>query len=147
MNSTTQVIINLKPWAFVAIVAVSVICAIIRYRSLSSSSRHYSAVSHSNSSSTSSGRYFNYTAKGSSPESQRHYQFNICKTHEGYKAYIVQTPSYRNRETDGHSTHRLYDGRYYVCWDRPVNSYDDMITIAKHWSDCSQKYIEQGTRF
>lgn len=61
--------------------------------------------------------------------------------------YILNSPSYLNRSTDGHSTHRHYDGRYYVCWSTPVRSQSDMVNIARQWADCTQKYIEYGTRF
>lgn len=145
MNNTTMVIIQMKPWAFTLIVLVAIISAIVRCRSINR--RSYSRSANSHVASSAAETLFSYTAPGSFSESERRYQFDIRKTHEGYRAYIVRTPSYRNRATDGHSTHRLYDGRYYVCWDRPVDSYSDMLTIAKHWSDCSQKYIEHGTRF
>ena len=89
----------------------------------------------------------NHIASGSSSYEQRKYQFDIRYIAGEYRAYILSSPSYRSRPTDGHSTHRHYDGRYYVCWSAPVRTRSDMITIAKQWAECTQKYIEQGIRF
>ncbi len=149
MNSTTQFIMSIKPWAFLAIVTVSIICAIVRCKSLGTTRDYtsYSTVPSNRSFSASPSTRFSYVASGTSPVSQRSYLFDICKAYDGYRAYIVQSPSYGSRATDGHSTHRHYDGRYYICWDTPVESYDGMVAIAKAWSDGSQKYIEQGITF
>lgn len=88
-----------------------------------------------------------YTASGSSPSYARRYKFDIEFVDYEYRAYILESPGYRNRATDGLSTHRHYDGRYYVCWSTPVRTRTDMVNIARQWSDCTQKYIEYGTRF
>lgn len=147
MYSTTQVITSIKFWGFFAIVAVSLVCAVIRYRALGARDGARSGRPADDRNRTAAGSHFSYVAKGTSPESQRRYIFDICKAYDGYRAYIVQSPSYGERDTDGHSTHRFYDGRYYICWDRPIESYDGMVAVAKLWSDCSQKYIEKGTKF
>ena len=90
---------------------------------------------------------FNYTAPGYGYPSQRHYSFDIVNTRNGYRAYIRSSPNYRNRNTDLHSTHRMYDGQYYVCWTNKVFSEADMKAIARHWSNCTQAYIDRGIRF
>lgn len=95
-----------------------------------------------------SGTLWEHVAPGTSPYSQRKYRFNIRRVGNEYRAYILEFPSYRGRATDLHSTHRHYDGgRYYVCWSMPVTSYDDMVNIATQWANCTQQYIEHGTRF
>ena len=98
-------------------------------------------------SSATSSEYLDYVAPGRSPVSQRSYRFQIKRVGGEYRAYILNSPRYLSRSTDGHSTHRHYDGRYYVCWSTPVRSQSDMVNIARQWADCTQKYIEYGTRF
>ena len=90
-------------------------------------------------------KYLNYTAPGQGAD--RFYRFLIRKVGNEYRAYIVKSPGYCGRATDGHSTHRHYDGQYYVCWSVPVSNTRDMVNIAKTWADCTQKYIEYGTKF
>ena len=95
-----------------------------------------------------SGTLWEHVAPGASVYSQRKYKFNIRRVGNEYRAYILESPSYRGRATDLHSTHRHYDGwRYYVCWSNPVTSYDDMVNVATQWANCTQQYIEHGTRF
>lgn len=90
---------------------------------------------------------YRYMARGSNPYAQRAYEFEIVREDGGYRAYIKKGPSYGLRKQDMHSTHRMYDGRYYICWTNKVHSEADMKTIARHWSDCTQAYIENGTYF
>lgn len=63
--------------------------------------------------------------------------------------YIVSQPSYRGRATDTYSTHRLSDsdGRKYICWSSPIESYEDAKKIAKLWAEGTQKYIKTGEKF
>lgn len=78
----------------------------------------------------------------------REYRFNYKKVNGSWRAYILRMPSLGNRSTDGHSTHRLWDGsKPYVCWDSPVNSLSDMQTISRVWADNIQEYIATGKRF
>jgi len=58
-------------------------------------------------SSVTSGEYLDYVAPGRSPVSQRSYRFQIKRVGEEYRAYILNSPSYLNRSTDGHSTHPI----------------------------------------
>lgn len=139
----------MKLLIFLAIAISCIIGAAIHSGSLGASARSTSSTStySSYNPSYSGSSYLDHVANGRSSIDQRRYRFRICNVHGEYRAYIEQSPSYRNRPTDGHSTHRHYDGRYYVCWSQPVRSYNDMINIAKGWADCTQKYIESGTRF
>lgn len=78
----------------------------------------------------------------------REYRFNYKKVNGSWRAYILRMPSLGNRSTDGHATHRLWDGsKSYVCWDSPVNSLSDMQTISRVWADNIQEYIATGKRF
>lgn len=91
--------------------------------------------------------YLDYVASGTSAINQRKYRFRICKVSGEYRAYIERSPSYRNRSTDLHSTHRHYDGQHYVCWSLPVRSCSGMAKIAKDWAEGTQRYIESGAKF
>lgn len=133
---------------FLIIAAACIIGAVSNSTSTSASnhSAHSSSYLSSNSA-YAQATYIDHIAAGRSSIDQRRYRFKICKVNNEYRAYIEHSPSYRSRATDGHSTHRHYDGRYYVCWSTPVRTYDNMVAIAKQWADCTQRYIESGTRF
>lgn len=133
---------------FLMIAAACIIGAVSNSTSTSASnhSAHSPSYLSSNSAYTQA-TYIDHIATGRSSIDQRHYRFKICKVNNEYRAYIENSPSYRSRATDGHSTHRHYDGRHYVCWSTPVRTYDNMVAIAKQWADCTQRYIETGTRF
>lgn len=78
----------------------------------------------------------------------KEYRFNYKKVNGSWRAYILRMPSLGNRSSDGHATHRLWDGsKPYVCWDSPVNSLSDMQTISRVWADNIQEYIATGKRF
>ena len=128
------------------IIAIACIIACI-WRVCSINDTSTSTRSDNLTSSSTMGEYLDYVASGQSSKSQRSYRFQIKRVGSEYRAYILSSPSYLNRPTDGHSTHRHYDGRYYVCWSVPVRSQNDMVNIARQWADCTQKYIEFGTRF
>ena len=78
---------------------------------------------------------------------------DYCFSFEGeadgsFRAYIVDQPSYGARDTGLHATHRLTNaGRYYVCWDRPLQSVEDARRVAALWADATQEYIRSGRRF
>ena len=139
----------MKVLVFLIIAISCIIGACIHGSSLGTSTRSTSSASTYRTSNQScyGTTYLDHVANGRSSIDQRRYRFRICNVHGEFRAYIEQSPSYRNRATDGHSTHRHYDGQYYVCWSKPVTNYNDMVNIAKGWADCTQKYIEYGTRF
>ena len=62
-----------------------------------------------------------------------------------WRAYIQSMPDYGSRDTSLHTTHRLRSGgRYYVCWDSPLNSEREARSVAALWADLTQKYIRTG---
>jgi hypothetical protein len=62
-----------------------------------------------------------------------------------WRVYIEDQPLYRGRNTSDVSTHRLGLGsRPYVCWDRPLPTYEDARAVAALWADCTQQYIATG---
>ena len=76
------------------------------------------------------------------------YGFNITRLADGYyRVYIVSQPSYGSRSTDAHSTHRLNDGRFYICWDSAIRTEEQARQIAAMWADKTEDYILHGTRF
>lgn len=78
----------------------------------------------------------------------KEYRFNYKKVNGSWRAYILRMPSLGSRSTDGHATHRLWDGsKPYICWDSPVNTLSDMQNISRAWADNIQEYIATGKRF
>lgn len=76
------------------------------------------------------------------------YGFNIARLGNGqFRIYIVSQPSYGSRSTGAHPTHRLNDGRPYICWDSPITSEEQARQIAAIWADKTEDYILHGTRF
>jgi hypothetical protein len=73
------------------------------------------------------------------------YVFQIEWVDGGHRAYIVSMPSYGNRDTSLHTTHRLISGgRHYVCWSQPLATIDEAKTVIALWSDFTQEYIRSG---
>ena len=77
------------------------------------------------------------------------YLFSFEKQTDGtWMAFILNQPSYGDRETDNHSTHRLQeDDRDYVCWTDPLETQEQARTVAALWADATQNYIKNGTKF
>jgi hypothetical protein len=89
-----------------------------------------------------------YYANDTHGRRDKEYRFNYKKVNGSWRAYILRMPSLGNRSTDGHATHRLWDGtKPYVCWDSPVHSLSDIQTISRVWADNIQEYIATGKRF
>lgn len=62
-----------------------------------------------------------------------------------WRIYIVNQSQYGGRATSEFKTHRLGLGtRPYVCWDRPLRTYEDARAIAALWADCTQHYVATG---
>jgi hypothetical protein len=62
-----------------------------------------------------------------------------------WRIYIDDQPDYGVRPRDAHSTHRLgLAHRPYICWTRPLPTYQDARRIAALWADATQTYIEAG---
>ena len=74
------------------------------------------------------------------------YTFSLEYGGNGYRAYIVQMPSYGNRNSSLHVTHRLLgtDNRYYICWSSPLHSLEDAKKVISLWSETTQAYITTG---
>lgn len=75
------------------------------------------------------------------------YGFSFERLSNGsIRPYIDSMPSYGNRGTGLHTTHRLTDssGRYYVCWDSPLTDVEDVKQVVSLWSDLTQEYIKTG---
>ena len=77
------------------------------------------------------------------------YHFSFEEQSDGtWRAYILDQPSYRSRDTSAHATHRLSDGsRKYVCWTDPLYSLTKAKQVASFWADKTQKYIRTGKKF
>lgn len=87
-------------------------------------------------------------AETNSPGSDNRYVFTLKKLSSGYRCYIDRTPSYRNRSTSLHVTHRLSDERgKYICFTADLPYIAQARTLCKQWSDLTQRYIETGRTF
>ena len=87
-------------------------------------------------------------AKTSCPGSDNRYVFTLKKLPSGYRCYIKRTPSYRNRSTSLHATHRLSDSRgKYICFTADLPYIAQARTLCRQWSDLTQRYIETGRTF
>lgn len=76
------------------------------------------------------------------------YKFNYVRKDGSWRAYIVRMPDLNGRADSGSITHRLRDGdRYYVCWNCPVMTLNDIKAISHVWADGIQKYIATGQHF
>ena len=82
-------------------------------------------------------------------DGQADYYFNFEEQSNGiWRAFIEQQPSYNGRATDDHSTHRLSSFfRKYICWDHPLQSLDEVMSVAAIWADKTQEYIKTGKKF
>lgn len=73
------------------------------------------------------------------------YLFSFEQQSDGsWRAYILDMPSYGSRSTSGTVTHRLYDGRHYVCFTPPPRTLVDMQKVAAYWADLTQTYLRTG---
>lgn len=74
------------------------------------------------------------------------YAFEIIEvTPRSWRVYILDQPGYGGRATDGHSTHRLGDGRgTYVCWTDPITTLDAAKTVAASWAEGTERYRATG---
>ena len=80
--------------------------------------------------------------------SDKEFRFNYRKVGGSWRAYIVRMPSLGGRSDGLAATHRHIDnGHYYICWDTPVSTLQDMQNISRAWGDGILKYILTGERF
>lgn len=76
------------------------------------------------------------------------YEFKIKERIDGYRIYILRSPSYGKQLTDCQSTHRYISGKkYYICWSTPIVRLCDAEAIARTWAEYTQNYIQTGQRF
>lgn len=75
------------------------------------------------------------------------YGFSIEGPDDDRRIFILNQPSYWDRDESAHPTHRLGDERKYICWDGKILSLRDALAIAARWADCTQVYIATGRQF
>ena len=78
------------------------------------------------------------------------FTFRYSYIDSAWRAYIISSPSYGNKSTDLHNTHRYYDNNrnlYYVCWTVSLKRLEDMIEVSRVWARETAKYIDTGERF
>lgn len=89
-----------------------------------------------------------YYANDNHGRRDKEYRFNYKKVDGSWRAYILRMPNLGSRPSNGHATHRHWDGsKTYICWDHRVKSLSDMQNISRAWADNIQEYIATGKRF
>ncbi len=78
----------------------------------------------------------------------RKYTFRFEYRHsltKGYRAYIIEAPSYGGRSESLQDTHRIRDGEeYYICWNQKIRKREQMDAVAELWSKATVMYIANG---
>lgn len=63
----------------------------------------------------------------------------------GYRAFILSAPSYRNRSDLLTDTHRMKEGnRHYVCWSEKIWSEESLDAVVALWCRATVMYIVLG---
>lgn len=76
------------------------------------------------------------------------YRFRIQPTGGGFRAYIMDSPSYNGRPNSFHATHRVQDAAgIYVCWDQILPTAAAAEAVARLWADRTEAYIHTGAPF
>lgn len=63
----------------------------------------------------------------------------------GWRIYINEQPGYGNLNDSSVVTHRLNDGRSYICWDAPIPTIEAARFITVAWAHATAAYIATGT--
>ena len=87
-------------------------------------------------------RYFTVNYRGNSYEFQFRYTY---RPYGGWRAYIVNAPSYGCRSESLAATHRLDGGhQYYVCWSEQIPTRTQLDAVVELWSKATVMYIVDG---
>lgn len=71
--------------------------------------------------------------------------FDYGDDEESWCIYIISDIDYDTRPSDCHSAHWLKnedESFRYICWEGEITSFEDALTIASVWADCTTRYIE-----
>jgi len=73
------------------------------------------------------------------------YKFLYKYKDNSWRAYILEMPYLRGRDSRGIKIHTLNDNNsIYVCWNCSITNKEDMKNVAHHWADCLSHYISKG---
>jgi len=65
-----------------------------------------------------------------------------------WRVYVLQQPSYQSRAAGNHAIHMLSDGyRKYICWDSPMQTFNEATRVAALWAEKTNEYIRTGQSF
>ena len=70
--------------------------------------------------------------------------FDYGDDKESWCIYIITDIDYGTRPSGCHDAHWLKneDESYkFICWDGEITSFEDALTIASVWADCTTRYI------
>lgn len=94
-----------------------------------------------------------YYAYSNNPEQDNRFVFKYMQIDGNWRAYVLRTPSHKERLWDNFHTHLDPDwgnycgGARHVDWDTPVKTISDMQKISWRWADLCLRYIETGKQF
>jgi hypothetical protein len=64
------------------------------------------------------------------------------------RAYVVEMPTYGERQTTGYLTHLNWDGeRRYIDFQPMPQTYEHAVAIAEVWAERTETYIVSGETF
>jgi hypothetical protein len=77
------------------------------------------------------------------------YVFRITERENKWRIYILTRPKNSQYSINRASCHMNEDqfGRYFICWDRDVNSFRDAVAIAASWAKRYHRYVYTGQSF
>lgn len=78
------------------------------------------------------------------------FEFDFVNAGPYFDVYITKSPSYGNRSSDLHSTHRIQVGNSYkICFADPsvANNLDKARKYSETWAEMTWKYIQTGKKF
>lgn len=76
------------------------------------------------------------------------YEFFFVHLPGGWRIYILDQPSYDGWPEDAASTHRHFDDDHpYICWTKPITTFERAKEIATRWAEATEEYRETGTKF
>ena len=91
------------------------------------------------------GGKYRFRAKDDASGHSGLFVFKISRKTDGYRAYVLESPSLNGRDSSLSKVHMLRDGRwYYVCVLGSVPTLDKMKAIARLWAKRYLRYVATG---
>ena len=76
------------------------------------------------------------------------FKFRFIQNNGSIDIFILEMPSYGDRDDNQHVTHRLNtDDGPKICWTGLIPTLAEAKRIAGLWSDATERYILTGEKF